>query len=81
MQRKMQKDQAEIQLRMADQKRLVDKDKIEATIDVQKVQLDKQEMAIEAQKDGIKIALDKQSAKDKLDIELMRLIEQQNKGQ
>ena len=81
VQRKMQKDQAEIQLRMADQKRLVDKDKIEATIDVQKVQLDKQEMAIEAQKDGIKIALDKQSAKDKLDIELMRLIEQQNKGQ
>ena len=81
VQRKMQKDQAEIQLRMADQKRLVDKDKIEATIDVQKVQLDKQEMAIEAQKDGIKIALDKQSAKNKLDIELMRLIEQQNKGQ
>ena len=48
---------------------------------MEQLKLDKQELSIEAQKEGVKIALDKQNNKEKLDLELMRLIEQQNKGQ
>jgi hypothetical protein len=48
---------------------------------VEQLKLDKQELSIEAQKEGVKIAIDKQNNKEKLDVELMRLIEQQNKGE
>jgi hypothetical protein len=80
-QRKAQKDAADIQLRQAEQQRKVQKDQVDAALDVEQLKLDKQELSIEAQKEGVKIALDKQNNKEKLDLELMRLIEQQNKGQ
>ena len=80
-QRKAQKDAADIELRRAEQQRKVQKDQVDAALDVEQLKLDKQELSIEAQKEGVKIALDKQNNKEKLDLELMRLIEQQNKGQ
>ncbi len=80
-QRKAQKDAADIQLRQAEQQRKVQKDQVDAALDVEQLKLDKQELSIEAQKEGVKIAIDKQNNKEKLDLELMRLIEQQNKGQ
>jgi len=81
IQRKAQKDAADIQLRQAEQQRKVQKDQVDAALDVEQLKLDKQELSIEAQKEGVKIAIDKQNNKEKLDLELMRLIEQQNKGQ
>ena len=80
-QRKAQKDAADIELRRAEQQRKVQKDQVDAALDMEQLKLDKQELSIEAQKEGVKIALDKQNNKEKLDLELMRLIEQQNKGQ
>ena len=80
-QRKAQKDAADIELRRAEQQRKVQKDQVDAALDVEQLKLDKQELSIEAQKEGVKIALDKQNNKEKLDLELIRLIEQQNKGQ
>ena len=81
VQRKAQKDAADIQIRQAEQQRKAQKDRVDAALEVEQLKLDKQELSIEAQKEGIKIALDKQNNKEKLDLELMRLIEQQNKGQ
>jgi hypothetical protein len=81
VQRKAQKDAADIQIRQAEQQRKAQKDRIDAALEVEQLKLDKQELSIEAQKEGVKIALDKQNNKEKLDLELMRLIEQQNKGQ
>ena len=81
MQRKMQKDAADIQLRQAEQERKSQKDAIDAALDAEQLKLDQQELAIEAQKDGIKIAISKRTDENKLDVELMRLIEQQNKGE
>jgi hypothetical protein len=81
MQRKMQKDAADIQLRQAEQERKSQKDAIDAVLDAEQLKLDQQELAIEAQKDGIKIAISKRTDENKLDVELMRLIEQQNKGE
>ena len=81
MQRKMQKDAADIQIRQAEQERKSQKDAIDAALDAEQLKLDQQELAIEAQKDGIKIAISKRTDENKLDVELMRLIEQQNKGE
>ncbi len=81
VQRKAQKDAADIQIRRAEQQRKAQKDRVDAALEVEQLKLDKQELSIEAQKEGVKIALDKQNNKEKLDLELMRLIEQQNKGQ
>ena len=77
----MQKDAADIQLRQAEQERKSQKDAIDAALDAEQLKLDQQELAIEAQKDGIKIAISKRTDENKLDVELMRLIEQQNKGE
>ena len=81
MQRKMQKDAADIQIRQSEQERKSQKDAIDAALDAEQLKLDQQELAIEAQKDGIKIAISKRTDENKLDVELMRLIEQQNKGE
>ena len=81
MQRKMQKDAADIQIRQSEQERKSQKDAVDAALDAEQLKLDQQELAIEAQKDGIKIAINKRTDENKLDVELMRLIEQQNKGE
>ncbi len=81
VQRKMQKDAADIQIRQSEQERKSQKDAIDAALDAEQLKLDQQELAIEAQKDGIKIAISKRTDENKLDVELMRLIEQQNKGE
>jgi len=81
MQRKMQKDAADIQIRQSEQERKSQKDAIDATLDAEQLKLDQQELAIEAQKEGIKIAISKRTDENKLDVELMRLIEQQDKGE
>ena len=81
VQRKMQKDQAEIQLRMAEQDRISQKDALDSAIDTKKLGLDEKELELEAQKEGLKLAKSTTESQDKLSLDLLRLIEQQNKGQ
>jgi hypothetical protein len=81
VQRKMQKDQAEIQLRMAEQERISQKDALDSAIDTKKLGLDEKELELEAQKEGLKLAKSTTESQDKLSLDLLRLIEQQNKGQ
>src|SRR6056300_1624780 len=81
VQRKAQKDQAEIQLRMAEQERISQKDALDSAIDTKKLGLDEKELELEAQKEGLKLAKSTTESQDKLSLDLLRLIEQQNKGQ
>src|SRR5210317_237215 len=81
VQRKMQKDAAEIQLRMAEQERISQKDALDSAIDTKKLGLDEKELELEAQKEGLKLAKSTTESQDKLSLDLLRLIEQQNKGQ
>src|SRR5210317_2101216 len=80
-QRKAQKDAAEIQLRMAEQERISQKDALDSAIDTKKLGLDEKELELEAQKEGLKLAKSTTESQDKLSLDLLRLIEQQNKGQ
>jgi hypothetical protein len=81
VQRKMQKDAAEIQLRMAEQERISQKEALGSAIETKKLGLDEKELELEAQKEGLKLAKSTTESQDKLSLDLLRLIEQQNKGQ
>jgi hypothetical protein len=81
VQRKAQKDAAEIQLRIAEQERISQKDALDSAIDTKKLGLDEKELELEAQKEGLKLAKSTTESQDKLSLDLLRLIEQQNKGQ
>ena len=81
VQRKAQKDAAEIQLRMAEQERIAQKDALDSAIDTKKLGLNEKELELEAQKEGLKLAKSTTESQDKLSLDLLRLIEQQNKGQ
>jgi hypothetical protein len=81
VQRKMQKDAADIQLRMAEQERIAQKDAIDSAIDTKKLGLSTQELELEAEKEGLKLARSTTDSQNKLNLELLRLIDQQNKGQ
>ncbi len=80
VQRKAQKDMVDAQIRTAEQERKAQKDRIDAALGAEQLQLDKQELSIEAQKDGIKVAMDKKNMEDTLSLELLRLMEQNNRG-
>ena len=69
------------QLRSAEQERKSRKDAVDAAIESEHLKLEKQELSVEAQKEGIKVAMDKKGMEDKLSLELMKLIESNNKGQ
>ncbi len=81
VQRKTQKDMIDAQLRSAEQERKSKKDAVDAAIESEHLKLEKQELSVEAQKEGIKVAMDKKGMEDKLSLELMKLIESNNKGQ
>ena len=53
-----------------------DKDMIDAGVDAEKLKLGQQELSIEAQKEGVKIAIDKQNTQAKLDLEIAKLMEE-----
>ena len=76
VQRKTQKDAADIQLRQTEETRKAKKDMIDAGVDAEKLKLEQQGLSIEAQKEGVKIAIDKQNTQTKLDIEIAKLMEE-----
>jgi len=56
VQLKAQKGAADIQIRMAEQQRKSQKEAIDSAIATKRLQLDKEELTLEAQKDGLKLA-------------------------
>jgi len=71
-QRKAQKDMADIQLRAAEQQRKVQKDQMDAALEAQQLQLDQTEVAVEAQKDGIKLKQARQQADREFERKVMQ---------
>ena len=79
VQRKAAKDAGELQIRTTEQERIAQKDAIDAAIDTKKLGLSSQELELEAQKEGLKVATKTKNDNDKLSLELLRLMEQQKK--
>jgi hypothetical protein len=79
VQRKAQKDQADMQVKQAELQRKTQKDQADATIDLEQLKLDRQELKIDAQKAGAKLAADRRTASNKLDLDLMREVTNKRK--
>jgi hypothetical protein len=80
-QRKAQKDMADLQLRAAEQQRKAQKDQADAVLEAQKLQLDQTELAVEAQKDGIKLKQARQQADREFEMRMLQEMQnRQNQG-
>ena len=75
-QRKAQKDQAEIQLRERQQAHKEQMDNIENMLKSRGVQLDREELELEAEKAGAQLAADDRREDNKMQMEIARMIEQ-----
>lgn len=75
-QRKMQKDQADIQLRQRQQAHKEQMDAIDKALQERGINLDKQELELEAEKAGAQLAADRRRDNNKMDMEIARMIEQ-----
>jgi hypothetical protein len=74
VQRKAQKDAQDAELRKAELQRKVQKDVADTAFNAQRLNLDKQELAIEAEKEGVRLAADRRRDNTKLDLELAKMI-------
>jgi hypothetical protein len=81
VQRKAQKDQVDAQLRMAEQERKSQKDAIDAAIDTQQLKLDREELKMDAEKDGLKMAMDSKKDDAQLALQIANLTKDTDKGQ
>ena len=72
VQRKMQKDQGDMQIKQGELQRKMQKDQTDASIDMEQIAIAKQELEIDAQKAGAKLAADRRTANTKLDLDLMK---------
>jgi len=87
VQRKAQKDQIDAQLRMAEQERKSQKDAIDAAVDTQRLKLDREGLKMDAEKDGLKLAMDTKKSEEQLAVQIAQLAKDsqltkgKNKGQ
>jgi hypothetical protein len=72
VQRKAQKDQMDAQAQQAEAQRKVQKDQADVQIDLQQLDIERQELEIDAQKAGAKLAADRRTASNKLDLDLLK---------
>jgi hypothetical protein len=72
VQRKAQKDQADMQIKQGELQRKMQKDQTDASIDMEQIAIAKQELEIDAQKTGAKLAADRRTANTRLDLDLMK---------
>ena len=79
MQLKAQKDQVEAQIKQAEIQRKTQKDQMDNQVDMQQLEIERQELQIDAQKAGAKLAADRRTANNKLDLELAKTRADANK--
>jgi hypothetical protein len=78
----MQIKQQEVQIKQQDVERKTQKDKVDAMIDTRKLELEEQEMMMDAQKSGVKMAADRRTSNAKIDLETMKTMQNgKGKGQ
>ena len=74
MQRKAQKDAGDMQIKQEEQKRKVTKDRADVTLEEQRLDLEKIEVGIDAQKAGVKMRADNRAEANKTDLEVAKLM-------
>ena len=79
LQLKAQKDQVEAQIKQAEIQRKTQKDQMDNQVDMQQLEIERQELQIDAQKAGAKLAADRRTANNKLDLELAKTRADANK--
>ena len=72
--------QAEVQIKQADVDRKTKKDQADAMRDAKKLELDEQEIILDAQKDGIKMAADRRTSNAKIDLDTMKTMQGSKTG-
>jgi hypothetical protein len=79
VQRKAQKDQADMQLQAAELQRKTQKDQADTMIDAKQLELEERELQIDAQKAGAKLAADRRKDSTKLDLDLLKTVQNTRK--
>ena len=72
--------QAEVQIKQADVDRKTKKDQADAMRDTKKLELDEQELMMDAEKDGIKMAADRRNNNAKLNLEEIKAMQPNKTG-
>ena len=72
--------QAEVQIKQSEVDRKSKKDQADAMRDAKKLELDEQELMMDAEKDGIKMTASKQEADNRLDLELFKTMQPNKTG-
>ena len=72
--------QAEVQIKQADVERKAKKDQADAMRDAKKLELDEQEIILDAKKDGIKMAADRRASNAKIDLDTMKTMQGSKTG-
>ena len=80
-QRKAQKDQAEMQLKGQEQQRKTIKDQMDLQIDQAQLQLEKQQLDMDAERNGSRMSADRRKDSNKIDLELTKLLQQSKLAQ
>lgn len=80
VQRKMQKDQADAQIEQAKLQLQAQENMQDAQMDQAELQIKQQELEIDAQKAGAKLAADRRKDNTKLDLDLLKTIQDTNKN-
>ena len=72
--------QAEVQIKQSEVDRKSKKDQADAMRDAKKLELDEQELMMDAEKDGVKMTASKQEADNRLDLELIKAMQPNKTG-
>ena len=75
VQRKQAKDQADIGLKQRELDIKSKKDKADAMLEAQKLEIDRMEVEVDAQEKGMKMGQNLRESENKLDLEIMRMVE------
>ena len=71
----MQIKQQEVQIKQQEVQRKTQKDKADVLVDARKLELEEQEMMINAQKSGVKMAADRRASNAKIDLETVKTMQ------
>jgi len=75
VQRKQAKDQADIGLKQRELELKSKKDQADAMLEAQKLEIDRMEVEVDAQEKGMKMGQSLKESENKLDLEIMRMVE------
>ena len=76
----VQMQQAELQIKAKEVERKAKKDQADAMLKAEKLRLDEQEVQIAAEKSNVQLEIDKRDKDNKMDMEIFKTLNQNNKG-